>query len=431
MNKRQVLIIGLMTFALFFGAGNVIFPPFIGYESGYNLSYAITGFITTGVLLPLMAVVSASMVNGDLNTLSARGGRLFGRVFPFIIYLAIGPLFIIPRSASVTYTMGVKPLFGDGFSIMLIATLIYFIISGYLALSQSKMVSIIGKVITPLLIVTISMIVIKAIISPVDLLSTPGNDYIENPYFKGFVEGFLTMDALGALVVANILVTTLNGFNITSNRDIVKYSSYAAIIASVLLSIIYAGLSYVGAVYSKSFEFTNGGDLLASATYSMFGNSGAYLLAIVIALACLSTSIGVTSASSRFFSERIGRLSYRAWVIIVTIVSFFISNIGLDAIISITVPVLTIIYPGAIVIIVLGFFSKYLENCKYVYSVGVYTAFIISLINTIDVLSIKIPFITDAIRLLPLYNVSLSWILPTVILTLFSYILGVTIRKIV
>ncbi|MEG2338602.1 MAG: branched-chain amino acid transport system II carrier protein, partial [Clostridium sp.] len=282
MNKRQILIIGLMTFALFFGAGNVIFPPFIGYESGYNLSYAITGFITTGVLLPLLAVVSASMVNGDLNTLSARGGRMFGRVFPFIIYLAIGPLFIIPRSASVTYTMGVKPLFGEGFGIMLIATLIYFIISGYLALSQSKMVSIIGKIITPLLIVTIAMIVIRAAISPLDLVSAPSDAYADNPYFKGFVEGFLTMDALGALVVANILVTTLNGFNITSKRDIVKYSSYAAIIASILLSIIYAGLSYVGAIYSKSFEFTNGGDLLASATYSLFGNSGSYLLAIVI-----------------------------------------------------------------------------------------------------------------------------------------------------
>ncbi|MEF9952155.1 MAG: branched-chain amino acid transport system II carrier protein [Clostridium sp.] len=430
MNKKQIFIIGLMTFALFFGAGNVIFPPFIGYEAGVNLPYAIAGFITTGVFIPLMAVVSASMVNGDLNTLSNRAGKLFGSVFPFIIYLAIGPLFIIPRSASVTYTMGIKPLIGDDFKLMILATFIYFVISGYLALSQGKMVSIIGKVITPLLIITICIIVIKSIVSPLGSLTPPNELYSQSPYFKGFVEGFLTMDALGALVIANILVVTFNSYSITSKKEIVKYSLYAAVIASILLSIIYAALSYVGGVYGGDGGFTNGGDLLASAAYSMFGKGGSYLLSIVIALACLSTSIGVTSASSRFFSSRFKSLSYKKWVIIITIISFVISNIGLDALISITVPVLTIIYPATIVVIVLGFFESLLSDTKYVYKVAVYSAFIISLINTMDSLSIRIPFLTDVFRVLPLYNVSLSWIIPTTLFTVLTLLVEKTTRKI-
>lgn len=412
-----------MTFALFFGAGNLIFPPFIGYESGENLWIAALGFITTGVCFPLLGTISGTIVNGRLELLGKKVGKWFYVLFPIIIYLCIGPLFIIPRSASVTYTMGIEPfLSSPSFTIMVLVTGIYFIISGYFALNQGKMVTIIGKFITPALFIVIGIIVIKAMISPVGEVSIVTGDYVSSPYFKGFVEGFLTMDTLGALVVSNILVVTIKDYGISDKKDIVKYASIASLIAGVALTIIYASLSYVGSRATIFGPIENGGVLLTYVMEFMFGKSGVVLLGIVIALACISTSIGVTSASSRFFHSVYPRLSYKTWVIIITLISFLISNIGLNTLIKITVPVLTIIYPEAIIVILLSFIYKYISKSRYIYKVTVITALIISVVNTFDSLEISIPLLTNIFSYLPLYSVTLGWIVPSIILGSITYI---------
>lgn len=400
----------------------MIFPPFIGFQSGENLWFSVLGFVTTGVCLPLLGAIAGALVNGKIELLGKMVGKWFYAIFPFIIYLAIGPLFIIPRSASVTYTMGIEPLVsGNGRLIMFITTAIYFLISGYFALKPSKMVGVIGKFITPALFIVIGVIVVYTIVSPIGDVSKVTSEYMTSPYFKGFVEGFLTMDALGALVVANIIVGTIKRHGVEDKKQIIKYTTIAAIIAGTALAIIYISLAYVGSRATIFGEVQNGAVLLAYVMHYMFGKPGLIVLAIVIALASLSTSIGVTSASSNFFYSRTKKFNYNIWVMGITLVSFIISNVGLDLLIEITIPVLTIIYPEAIVIILLAFLYKYIGKTKYVYSVTVITALVISIVNTLGSLGVNIPIITNVFKYLPLYDVTLGWIVPTIVFGFATY----------
>ena len=424
MKKKDLIKIGFMTFALFFGAGNLIFPPLIGYQSGQNFIFAVLGFVTTGVCLPLLGAIAGSMVYGKIELLGKKVGNWFYTIFPTIIYLAIGPIFIIPRSASVTYTIGVEPLLENHSSIiMFLVTLIYFIISYYFVINSHKMVDFIGKIITPLLFLVIGIMVIFAVINPAGPIGNSTGEYVHTPYFKGFVEGFLTMDALGALVVANILVSTFKDYGIHDKKDIVKYASIASIIAGIGLTLVYMALTYVGATSNVFSGITNGAVILTNVMSYMFGDFGVAILGIIIAFACLSTSIGVTSASSRYFHNKFPKLSYKKWVMIISLVSFLIANIGLDKLIEITVPVLTIIYPAVIIVIILAFLYDRIKNTKFVYSITVITALLISIVNTLDSLNVKIPFVTKLFEELPLYNVTLGWIIPTLIVGVITFLI--------
>ncbi len=424
MKKKDLIKIGFMTFALFFGAGNLIFPPLIGYQSGQNFIPSVLGFVTTGVCLPLLGAIAGSMVYGRIELLGKKVGKWFYTIFPTIIYLAIGPIFIVPRSASVTYTIGIEPLLQKHSSvIMFFVTLIYFVISYYFVMNSHKMVDFIGKIITPLLFIVIGIMVIFVMVNPAGPIGTPTGDYVHTPYFKGFVEGFLTMDALGALVVANILVATFKDYGIEDKKDIVKYASIASIIAGIGLTFVYIALTYVGATSNVFTGITNGAVILTNVMGYMFGDFGIGILGIVIAFACLSTSIGVTSASSRYFHSKFPSLSYKKWVIIVSFVSFLIANIGLDKLIEITIPVLSIIYPAVIIVIILAFLYEKIKDTKILYSITVITALCISIINTLDSLNIKIPLITKLFEKLPLYNVTLGWIVPTLIIGTITFLI--------
>ncbi|KOS30000.1 branched-chain amino acid transporter [Bacillus anthracis] len=425
LKPAQILSISLMLFALFFGAGNMIFPPMLGQSAGENVWIAITGFIVTGVGLPLLGVIAIAFTGGRFNTLARRVHPIFAIVFTITIYISIGPLFVIPRTGTVSYEIGIAPFLPDQWYSLLIFTTIFFTVNFFLSLNPSKLVDRIGKILTPILLAIIAIIVGKAIITP-GKFGEPAGDYKEIPFFKGFIEGYLTIDAIAALVFGIIVVNAIRQKGITEKKSIAKITIICGIIAALGLTIVYLSLAYLGASNGNLGKSENGGQILTNVVNHLFGTSGNILLGIAIILACLTTSVGIVSACANYFSTLLPKLSYKKLVIFVCVFRLIIANLGLTQLIKITLPVLIIIYPIAIILIFLTFIDKYTKRKPSVYIGAMIAAFLISCIHALDNVGMIPNFIANIVHTIPFYNLGIGWIIPAIIGGIIGYFIPQT-----
>ncbi|MEF8683147.1 UNVERIFIED_CONTAM: branched-chain amino acid transport system II carrier protein [Bacillus cereus] len=423
---KETIPIGLMLFAIFFGAGNMIFPPLLGYSSGTNIWISISGFVVSSIGLPLLAIAAISLFGGNVSTLASRIHPACGVIIPLIIYLAIGPFFAIPRTGTVSYEMAVAPFLSNTMQnqwyILLLYTFLYFAITYYLSLNPSKLVDRIGKYLTPLLLIMISIIIVKAISSPVGSISTPSDSYQEAPFFKGFIEGFLTMDALAALVFGIIVINAIKEKGVTNKKSIAKSTIVAGLIAALGLSIIYISLAYIGAT-SQTFE--NGSVLLTNVVQHLFGQYGLSLLGITMLFACLTTSVGLVSACGRFFTTLFPNISYNKIILIICLFSFGVSNLGLSMLIKLSLPILIVIYPVAIVLIILAFFDRFIKDKQAVYVGSVLGALLISIIQGLETAELASDSLLTFMQHVPLYNEGMGWVL----IALLGSLIGLMISR--
>ena len=422
-----VVIIGFMLFALFFGAGNLIFPPMLGQLAGTNVWLANAGFLVTGVGLPLLAI-TAFVFSGkdDLRSLANRVHPLFGMVFTVVLYLAIGPFFAIPRSGNVSFEIGVKPfLSGETGSIPLILfTIVFFATACLLSLNPVKIINVVGKILTPIKLTFIGFIVLTAVIRPIGAFQAPSEDYTQHVFFKGFQEGYLTLDALVAFVFGIIIVNAIKEKGITTKKQILATCAKATMIAGTLLVLFYSALSYMGASsVEKLGHLENGAEVLAKVSNYYFGSYGAILLGFMITVACLTTSVGLITACSSFFHLLFPAISYKKFAVILSVFSTLVANIGLTQLIKVSVPILMTMYPIAISLLFLTFLHKAFRGWPEVYQGSLLFTFIISLFDGLKAAEVHIAVIENYFtQYLPLYDVGLGWLLPAFIGGLCGYI---------
>lgn len=421
------IAIGFMLFALFFGAGNLIFPAMLGQSAGTNVWSANAGFVVTGVGLPLLGVLALGFSGkGDLHAMASKVHPLFGIIFTTILYLAIGPLFAIPRTGSVSYEIGVKPFLGDdvGFIPLLIFTLIFFAITCYFSLNASKIVDIVGKVLTPLLLIFIGILIVTAIVNPLGDFKAPTETYMDNAFFKGFQEGYLTMDTLASFVFGIIVINAIREKGITAKKQVMFTCMKAGLIAAGLLAVIYTALTYIGASsVGKLGLLDNGGTVLSGVSTHYFGPNGRLLLGLIVVAACLTTSIGLITACSSYFHKIFPSISYKKIAIILSVFSALFANVGLMKLIAISVPVLTAIYPIAICLIFLTFLDSVFNGRSEVYIGCIGMTFIVSLFDGLNAAGFTIKVIDDLFTtILPLYSVGLGWILPAIVGGILGYL---------
>ena len=246
---KNNLAVGFLLFALFLGAGNIIFPPLLGQLAGENIVPAMIGFLITGVGLPLLGIVAVAKNGGDLQIVSSRVHPVFAVIFTSVVYLSIGPLFAIPRTAAVTYEIGVAPYLSEAGSWipLFITSFIFFAICLYLALNPTKLVDRIGKVLTPALLIVIVLLVMKSFITPMGPIQEPQGNYISKAFSSGFIEGYLTMDAIAALVFGIVIVQSLQASGITDRAKQVTITVFAGIVAAIGLAFVYVSLAWLGA----------------------------------------------------------------------------------------------------------------------------------------------------------------------------------------
>ncbi|MGM0843932.1 MAG: branched-chain amino acid transport system II carrier protein [Bacillota bacterium] len=423
-----IFTIGLMLFALFLGAGNMIFPPFLGQQAGENIWIGIFGFLITGVGLPLLGIIAIAKTGGDLQTLANRVNPVFGVIFTVVMYLAIGPFFGIPRTGTVAYEIGVTPFLPDdinkyGISLFLY-TIVFFGLTIWLAMNPAKLVDRIGKVLTPALLVILTILVIKSILTPMGDLQSPSGAYMDGPFFKGFLEGYLTMDTIAALVFGIVVINAIREKGFESKALITKACILAGIIAAAGLALVYVSLGFIGATSTEAIGLReNGGSILSGSASHLFGQIGAIILGMAITFACLTTSIGLVSACAQYFSKLLP-ISYRLLVIIISVFSMTIANIGLTQLISFSLPVLIVIYPLAIVLILLSFMHNWFNGYSWVYIGALIPTFLISIIDGMKTAGFELTGLINTLSFLPLFIEGIGWLLPAIAGSIIGFLLS-------
>ncbi|HIX04677.1 MAG TPA: branched-chain amino acid transport system II carrier protein [Candidatus Fournierella pullicola] len=369
LTMRQLLAVASMLFGMFFGAGNLIFPASMGQLAGSSVWLASAGLLITGVGLPLLGVAAlgVSRANGLLE-LSSRVGRRYGLFFTCVLYLTIGPLFAIPRCATVSYTVGVQQLLpgADQRVALALFSLLFFGAVLFFSLRPGELLTWIGKVLNPLFLCFLAVLVVRALLSPLGAVSAaaPVGAYETDAFAAGFLEGYNTMDALAGLAFGIIVVDAIRRLGVTEPGQVAKSTVGAGVFSALLMGLIYVLVAVMAAQSRGLFEpAANGGEALAQIAQHYFGSAGALILAATVTVACLKTAVGLVTSCGETFVQMFPRgPRYPVWAVGFCLFSFAIANLGLDAILAWTAPVLMFLYPLSIVLILLTLFGGLFGN---------------------------------------------------------------------
>ncbi len=408
---KDAIILGFAIFSMYFGAGNIIFPPYLGLTSASDWQISFFSYFLADIGFATVAMFALLKVGGNVDDLTNKLGKLAGILLMSSIILCIGPLIALPRTGATTYEMLVVPLFGDTLSNSIITSIIYYGLIMFFTFKPTTMIEILGKVLTPLLFFGLMILIIKGFITPIgEIKQNISND---NLFFDGLIMGYQTLDVLAALAFGIIIIKIVKAKGYENKKTSFKLVGIASILAAFGIMLVYFGLSYLGATTSSLFDENIAKAVLLNKIINiLFGDYGNIFLGIVVFLACFTTGAALVSVTSEYFSKLSNRkLSYKFLVIVVTLFSIFVTNIGLEQIISFAGPILGIVYPAAIVLVVLTFFDKYIKNDN-VYKFSAFSAMIFSFLEVISsTTELKMEFLKS----LPFSSEGLAWLVPAVI----------------
>jgi LIVCS family branched-chain amino acid:cation transporter len=429
LTSRDIVFMSFMLFSMLFGAGNLIFPAYLGQAAGENVWQAVSGFIISDAGLSVLAFIAIAK-SGTFDTLINRVHPVFALLFPMAIYLSIGPGLAIPRAGSLAYEMGVKPFLPSTIESspigLLVYTIVFFSIVFWFAKSPSKLVDRFGKILTPSLLVLIIIVFIKALFTDLPSFKEAAISYKENPVSKGFLDGYQTMDAICSLIYGIIFTNIFRNKKISKQSLQVKYLVIFGLICAFLLTICYVIIAYLGASASIPGKADNGAIVLSTVLKQLFGTSGTIVLGLIFTLACLSVCIGLITSCAQYFSSVFPKLSYLKWAILLCLVSGFVANLGLSQILKVSVPVLGLVYPMAITLIILGLFHDRLPfNQRPVYVMTIGLVGIFSLIEIINSTFLSGSF-SQLLAAVPLETKGFGWVLPG----LLGFIIGSIFEKV-
>ena len=420
LKKKDLLTLGFMMFSIYFGAGNLIFPPALGQAAGDHTLLAMLGFMTTGIGLPLLGITAISLAGGEyVPLLRAKTWPMFATVLLIILYLIIGPLFAMPRTGAVSFEIGIRPFLTEenlGLG-QLIYTAIFFAASYYLALNPNKIIDRVGKMLTPALLIVLAILFVQAFHSPLGDVFAPTGSYIEAPFAQGFQDGYQTMDLLASIAIGALVTNAVRLRGITDTRAIGAACLVSGLITVTLMAIVYGSLAYIGATSASVLGHSeNGGQILSGAVGIFFGSAGNLLLAVIIGLACLTTCCGITSSAAMFFNKLLkGRISYERLLLFSILFSFAASNVGLTQIIALAVPFLVAIYPLVIVFVILSLFDRAIGWRKSIYQGAMALTLVFSLIDGLHAAGLSNAGIhAMLVAYIPFYEIMMGWVCPAI-----------------
>jgi branched-chain amino acid:cation transporter, LIVCS family len=411
---RDILALGFMTFALFVGAGNIIFPPIVGLQAGPHVWMAALGFLVTAVGLPVVTVVALAKVGGAMDALSSPIGKVAGGILAAVCYLAVGPLFATPRTATVSFEVGLAPLTGDTPLALFLYSLVYFMLVFWISLYPGRLLDTVGRFLAPLKIFALAVLGIAAFALPAGDIGVAEPAYVTAPFSQGFINGYLTMDTLGALVFGIVIVNAIRSRGVTSPTLITRYAIIAGLIAGLGLALVYISLFRLGSgSHAIAAGAGNGAVVLHAYVQHTFGSLGSGFLAVLISLACLVTAVGLTCACAEYFS-RVLPLSYKTLVVLLAAFSLLVSNLGLTKLIAFSIPVLTAIYPPCIVLVALSFCKDFWHSQGRIVAPVMLVSLLFGIVDACKGAGLADGLPTQLAHL-PLSDQGLAWLVPSVI----------------
>lgn len=428
---KKGFLTGLLLFGIFFGAGNLIFPPNLGWLSGENFWTANIGFILSGVGIAMITLIIGTLnPRGYQAELEQKYSVWFANILLAVLYLTIGPLFAIPRTAATSFAIGLQPIFGDSSLALLIFTVLYFAAALAISLKPSKILDSVGKILTPLFALLIIVLIILGSIKYSNMPVAPAAESfaLGKAFGAGFIEGYNTLDAIAAVAFCIIAMNTLKQLGFTSKKEYLSAVWVVGIVTAIFFSVLYIGLSYLGnhfpipEMVAKDETINKGAYILSEASKGVFGNYGQIFLGIMVVLTCFTTTVGLIVSVSEFFVKLYNKISYEIYVIFFTTVGFLIANIGLNNVITYSVPVLLILYPIVITMVLFTAINKFIALSKKGMQ---FTMAIVTLLSIVTVLAktFNVSSVMNLLALLPFNEQSLGWLVPCLLGLLLSLIL--------
>lgn len=412
--RKDKWIVGLALFSMFFGAGNVIFPPYLGMTAASMWVPAFICYYIADIGLAMLAILAMLKCDSDIEGITCRIGRIPAVLLSTLVVLCVGPMLAIPRTAATTFEMGVSPIF-PGVN-PLVASIAFFVLIWVLCVKEASVVDIVGKFLTPALFIGLMIVIIKGIIDPLGPIAAEPK--VSNIISSGIISGYQTMDVLAALIFGVIIVKTVKEKGYTEIKAKNAVIGGAGLVAGAGLLIVYFGLAHLGATASTMYGVdVSRSTLILEIIKNLLGNVGMVIFGIVVALACITTAVALVSSSGAYFSRLSkGRVSYKVIVTIVCVISPVIANIGLDEIIAISEPVLSIVYAPALTLIILTIVGDKIKNDN-AFKAAALGAFLISVLETAANHGLGFQFV----NYLPLHHFGFGWLLPTVICGVAGY----------
>ena len=419
LNRRSLILVGFTLFSMFFGAGNLIFPPYLGAQAGTVAWLAFVGFAVSAIGLPVIGVIAVARAGG-LSELAGRVHPRFAQIFALLVYLSIGPCLAIPRTASTSFQM-LTPLVGGDAMRQLIYSIVFFAAAFFVALHPEKLTSWLGRILCPTLIVLIFVLFFGCLFHPVaEHYGVPTADYASLPGLTGILNGYQTMDTLAALNFGAVIALNIRDYGIEDEQQVRRSTIRAGWIAGAMLLLVYAMLTHVGALSGAAWPGgSTGADTLSNIARGLFGPVGQVLLAAIFVIACFNTCVGLIACVGQYFHELLPRIPYPAIAAFFAAASMIISNIGLAGIIRLSTPVLNAIYPVAIVLIALSFLPKP-EKHGAVYRLCIALTAVQSVAA-----AFPIPVVSPLLRTLPLNALGFGWLIPAAV----GLIIGLLLPK--
>ncbi|MFV0560664.1 MAG: branched-chain amino acid transport system II carrier protein [Enterococcus sp.] len=425
LTTKESLYIGSMLFGLFFGAGNLIFPVHLGQEAGANVFLANLGFLITGIGLPFLGVIATGVSKkAGVFALASRINRSYALFFTFLLYLVIGPFFALPRLATTSFEVGFAPFIDSSIQPAFLAlfSILFFLAAWYFSRKPAKILDYVGKFLNPLFLCLLAILLILGFLNPLGSVATAPIQpaYQSQPFFTGFTEGYNTLDALASLAFGIVIVSAIRNLGITKPNEIAKGTIKAGTISILAMGIIYTLLAYLGTFSIGAFSLSeNGGIALAQISHYYLGDFGSILLALIVILACLKTAIGLITAFSETFTELFPKRSYSFFIALSSILPCIFANIGLTAIISLSLPVLMFIYPLAITLILLVLCGPLFKEKRIIYQMTTYFTLVAAILDglnnspaAIKNLSIVHVLLDTAEKWLPFFKLGMGWVVP-------------------
>lgn len=427
LTTKEYLVVSSLLFGLFFGAGNLIFPLHLGQLAGGHWGLATVGFLLTGVLLPLLSVMAIAVTRAEgVFDIGRPLGVGFALVFMVLIHATIGPLFGTPRTASVSFTVGVAPFVpkADHQVALLVFSAVFFALAFAFSYRENDILSNVGKVLNPMFLALLFLMFLVAFLRPMgNPMSAPATSaYVHSSFVNGFLQGYNTMDAPAGLAFGVTVVHAVRQMGQKRESDVAKVVGKAGLVSMSMVAFIYVLLIVVGAMSLGHFKLSADGGVAFNQVVSYYGGAfGQAVLAVLITVTCLTTAVGLVAAFAQDFHKHFPKVSYHTWLALTTLASFLAANFGLDTIIAWSTPMLMFLYPLCLVLILLSVFSPMFNRDGVVYLFVV----LFTVVPALGDMVVSFPKVVSASAFgtavaavrshLPLASLGLSWLVPALV----------------
>lgn len=409
----RFIALSFLLFAMFLGAGNIIFAPPLGQAAGSHVWQAMAGFLITGVGLVFLAILALAISGGSVDKLAGRVHPVFAAIFAVLLFMTLGPIYVLPRTAAVVYEISFAPFFlTSEFSewILPVFSVAFFAATVWLCMNPGEFVNRIGKIITPLFLGGLLVLAVVSVFSPPGQPGVPQGDYAAHAFRKGFTLGYYTMDVLAAFIFGSLFINAARNSGI-SRAALPRTFIFSGLLTVCLLGLVQLALSWMGATSVKHLGISeNGGEALSQIGYLLLGKSGVILFACIVFMTGLTTAVACLAAVAEYFARLFPHVSYRHWLYLFALSSLLITNLGLNAILVLVSPILLVLYPISITLIILVFMNSLFKGRRSVYVGATAGATVAGIIDGLKEAGMLSHSVLETLNAWPLIASGLAWI---------------------